>query len=314
MKDKLFNWSINTTKDSILNKIKFGIELYVSNKFINKSNNMKSILKNNATLLVIIITLLISNIYSYNLGINKKNPELEILTTELESIYLDLGIKSDLLDNKDNKLISLKKELKSIKSSRVYKLAIIKKEADVDIPDRVTDDHLNLMFKHANLNNVPYNVFFRVIQKESRYKWWATSPVGAKGYMQVMPPTYKSIAKTINQPLKMTPESNIIAGSYYLGKKYNEMFNKIIHKKVYDKLDFNMKTKVNKLNETEFNLYKTECELLKSDTVYYNNHNKYIWELALSCYNAGSSRVKYKIPNIKETQNYVKFIMKQYEN
>jgi len=314
MKNTLFNWSVKPSKDKFLNSIKKGIRVHLSDGLINKSifRRVLNTLRYNLTIISFLLVLIGTNFYFYETGKDIRDPEVDKMTQELESIHNELGIKSDLLDNKYHETAEIEKELKKIKSSRVYMLAVVKKEADVDIPDRVNDEHLKLMFTQADSNNIPYAVFFRVLQKESRFKWWVTSSAGAHGYMQMMPATYKSVANDIGQPTEMTSESNIICGAFYLRKKYNEMFNKIIHKKVYDKYDFNLNENVNNLSEKEFLLYEKECLKIKSDTAYFNNHNTYVWELALSCYNAGSSRVDYEIPNITETQKYVKFILKPY--
>lgn len=314
MKNKLFNWSIHRTKDGLLNKIKHGIGIHLSDGLMNQplKKRIFRTLRHNLTLIIIALLLIVSNVFSFYSGHGSRGNEVDALKLELQSINDDLGIKSDLLDSSESNVDELQAELKRIRNSRVYMTAIVNKHADVEIPERVEDEHLRLMFACADSNDIPYKVFFRVIQKESRYKWWVVSSAGAQGYMQMMPNTYKSVAGQIGQPLEMTPESNIICGSYYLRKKYNEMFNKVIHKKVYDKLDFDLSRSVQELSKEEFAVYEQECKKIKSDTSYFNNHNTYIWELALSAYNAGSSKVGYSVPNIFETQEYVKFILKPY--
>jgi hypothetical protein len=314
MKNKLFNWSIHRTKDGLLNKIKNGIGIHLSDGLMNQplKKRIFRTLRHNLTLILIIAGLITTNLFSYYSGKDSKNEEIACLSLELQTLNDQLGIKSDMLDESELNAEDLKAEINRIKNSRLYMTSIVERDAGVEIPDRVEDDHLRLMFACADSNDIPYTVFFRVIQKESRYKWWVVSSAGAQGYMQMMPATYKSVAGKIGQPLEMTPESNIICGSYYLRKKYNEMFNKVIHKKVYDKLDFDMNTSVQNLSKEEFEVYSQECQKIKNDTSYYNNHNTYIWELALSAYNAGSSKVGYSVPNISETQGYVKFILNPY--
>jgi len=314
MKNRLFNWSIHPTRDWILSRIKRGIRIHISDGLINKSISKRifNTIKYNKTLVVIIACLILTNLFSYCTGKESRDSEVEELLTELNDIKSDLGIKTELVFSYQNTAEDLKKEIKRIKSSRMYMKAVVEKEAKVEIPDRVEDDHLRLMFDCADSNDIPYNIYFRVFHKESRFKWWVVSSAGAKGYMQMMPNTYKNIASKIGQPLKMTPESNIICGSYYLRKKYDDMFNKVIHKKVYEMLDFNMNRRVIDLSKEEFKVYEEECQKIKCDTSYYNNHNVYIWELALSAYNAGSSNVGYTVPSIEETKGYVKFILNPY--
>lgn len=269
-------------------------------------------LKHNLTLVIILSALIITNVFSYYTGHISRDTEVDTLTQEMNNIHAELGIKSDLLDGNKHEADEIKAKLNRIKNSRVYMTALIEKEANVEIPERVDINHLRLMFKSADKHDIPYKIYFRLIQKESRYKWWVESSAGAKGYMQMMPRTYSSIANKLNQPSEMTAKSNIICGSYYLRSLYDDMFDKVIHKKVYDLLDFNMETPVKSLNKQEYKAYKKECDKIKSDKTYYNNHNVYIWELALSSYNAGPGNVSYTIPNIPETQGYVKFILNPY--
>jgi len=110
----------------------------------------------------------------------------------------------------------------------------------------------------------------------------------------------------------MTIESNIKAGSWYLKRMYDKQFDKIIHKKAYEKLDIDLNRNINTLSDEEYKVYCIEVEKIKDDTSYFNTNNKEVWELALSAYNAGGSNVGYDIPNIPETQDYVKFILKPY--
>lgn len=314
MKKKIFNWSCNPTKDRFLNYIKDGIRIHMSESMIEKMTFKRFVrsLKHNLSLVLIMIALLGSNTFFYFQGSFSRDNEVETLLAEIRSIDNELGIKSEMLDGHKYTIDELNDELERIKSSRIYMTAIINKEAGVEVPERVPNNHLKLMFEQADSNNIPYKVFFRVIEKESRFKWWVTSSAGARGYMQVMPATYASIAKKINLPAEMTPESNIIAGAFYLRKKYNEMFDKIIHKKICDKYEIDINRKYESLSKDEKFIYKSEVNMLKADKTFYNNENRYVWELALSAYNAGSSNVGYSVPNIAETQAYVKFILKPY--
>ena len=311
MKNKLFNWSYRSTSDKFLNSIKKGVNNCLSDDLINNFS-IKRMLKHNTTLASILALLIISNMFSYFGGSNSRDPEVENLTSEMEMVYTALGLNYQALDWKEKDVKDLKNELYLIKGSRAYLNAIVEKESGVEIPERVEDKHLKLMFAQADTNDIPYKVFFRVIQKESSYKWWVSSSAGAKGYMQVMPKTYKFIAEEINLSDSMTIESNIKAGSWYLKRMYDKQFDKIIHKKAYEKLDIDLNRNINTLSDEEYKVYCIEVEKIKDDTSYFNTNNKEVWELALSAYNAGGSNVGYDIPNIPETQDYVKFILKPY--
>jgi len=190
MKNKLFNWSYRSTSDKFLNSIKKGVNNCLSDDLINNFS-IKRMLKHNTTLASILALLIISNMFSYFGGSNSRDPEVENLTSEMEMVYTALGLNYQALDWKEKDVKDLKNELYLIKGSRAYLNAIVEKESGVEIPERVEDKHLKLMFAQADTNDIPYKVFFRVIQKESSYKWWVSSSAGAKGYMQVMPKTYK---------------------------------------------------------------------------------------------------------------------------
>ncbi len=62
-----------------------------------------------------------------------------------------------------------------------------------------------------------------VIWVESRFVERATSPAGAQGLMQLMPPTAKQLAQSLGQPRASSydPEFNITAGALYLRKMLN---------------------------------------------------------------------------------------------
>lgn len=62
-----------------------------------------------------------------------------------------------------------------------------------------------------------------VIWVESRFVERATSPAGAQGLMQLMPPTAKELAQKLGRPRASSydPEFNITAGALYLRKMLN---------------------------------------------------------------------------------------------
>lgn len=315
-RNKIYNWANTDSKSLVLRQLKKYIIVKHNNRLMNINTsflkNFFMLLKYNSIVTFFLLTLACTNIYFYTKGQDSRTNEVDSLLMELTNINDDLGITSELLNDSNASKEELEKELEEIKQSRLYLTSLIKHEADVDIPERVSDEHLNLMLEQADLYDLPYKVYFRVIRKESNFKHWVTSHVGAGGYMQVMPKTYNYYANKLNLTGPMTPENNIKVGSYYLRKKYDEFFNKVIHKQVYDKLDISLNRSVNSLSEEEYAIYEKECSIIKEDTTYFNNENVYIWELALSAYNAGSGNVKYSVPNITETKNYVKFILKPY--
>ena len=114
--------------------------------------------------------------------------------------------------------------------------------------------------KAAKKYDLDPSLIHAVIKQESDYNPKAVSKSGARGLMQLMPPTAKMLGVTDSFDI----EQNVDGGSRHL-RNMLKQFGTI--------------------------------------------------ELALAAYNAGGGRViqaGYKIPNIRETQHYVKIIMKNY--
>ncbi len=109
-------------------------------------------------------------------------------------------------------------DVKSLKS-------IIEKEAEIKIPNRLSDEHFLLMMKEAKKNGIPFRIYFRLIYIESRFDSSAISPKGARGYMQIMPRTFAELEQALDLS-GWTPENNIRAGSYFLGKLHKEWLGK----------------------------------------------------------------------------------------
>lgn len=68
----------------------------------------------------------------------------------------------------------------------------ITEEANVEIPENMSYQHLKLMYNRCQEKDIPVGIFFRLVYFESRYDSTAASPVGARGYCQVMPKTFNA--------------------------------------------------------------------------------------------------------------------------
>ncbi len=95
------------------------------------------------------------------------------------------------------------------------------KEANVMIPRNFNMDHLKIMFREADKNEIPYSIMFRLIDRECRYIEGLTSGAGAHGYMQVMPQTRDIYRKIINTSNYEPIEENIIIGTRMLKDMYD---------------------------------------------------------------------------------------------
>lgn len=74
----------------------------------------------------------------------------------------------------------------------------------------------SLMVSECDKYDLPYSVFFSVVDRESGFQFVPNSEgSGAMGYMQLMPKTFSSNARKLG--LKShTPENNIKVGAYHL--------------------------------------------------------------------------------------------------
>jgi soluble lytic murein transglycosylase len=82
-------------------------------------------------------------------------------------------------------------------------------------------EYKDFIAKYSTQNNLNPNFTAAVIYSESHFNPQATSPVGARGLMQLMPQTASGIAKELGEsfsPDKLyDPETNIRFGCHYLG-------------------------------------------------------------------------------------------------
>lgn len=110
---------------------------------------------------------------------------------------------------------SVYRELVNIIESKDYLRYNIFKTTEVLIPRNVPKEHIQLMLQESRDRDIPQRLYFKLIQTESRFDSSAKSPVGATGYMQLMPSTYTAYASQIGVTTH-TPTTNIKVGTYLL--------------------------------------------------------------------------------------------------
>lgn len=93
---------------------------------------------------------------------------------------------------------------------KVQKLEAI---ADINIPDTVDVQHLDLMVVTAAYYDIPLRIFLRTAYKESRFHPTIVNHKQAKGYFQIRPITYNTYHKRIYIN-NLDPESNIRLAGY----------------------------------------------------------------------------------------------------
>ena len=170
-------------------------------------------------------------------------------------------------------LVSNNEEIDSLMNyfeNREWKEFIIFKEASIRIPKYLPDSVFYIMEEVRVKNRIPNFIYWRLINKESRFRMVENPKSGAYGYMQVMPPTFNEYYEKLGLCGGNNVRNNIEVGAYYLSELYSRFNNECIYSE------------------------KKSWELaLSSYNAGYTNVIK-----------AG-----YNIPDFKETKDYVKYIL-----
>ena len=124
------------------------------------------------------------------------------------------------------RVISLKSDIdlkgKGSTAESNSKNATSKKMEDWDITAQRVKEIAPIVERAARENKIPASLIFGVIWVESRFNPEASSGVGARGLMQLMPKTARYLAECIDWPKRVVdiedPEFNIAAGSYYVAR------------------------------------------------------------------------------------------------
>lgn len=149
---------------------------------------------------------------------------------KIESLYSDIAVyqikESSLKNTIDTLNTDLQKYYEMLEDGSYYRFVAFK-ESGILIPEKVEYDDLSMMHHLAIKYDIPHRYLYRLINKESRYNYNAISPVGAKGYMQMMPATFSGMMKKYranNPSIIHLPhrQQNLILGTYYLSVLYKK--------------------------------------------------------------------------------------------
>jgi len=139
--------------------------------------------------------------------------------------------------------------------------------------DSVPLYHLDFMDSMRIQYNIPFEIYYRLIYKESRFKHNIYSHAGAIGYAQVMPQTFEWVSQ------------KHLTHIYDINNAYHNIeCGAFLLKHLKDKID----QKYPKDNE----------------------HKK--WKRVLASYNAGYSRHVKAMKSFPETKDYIAFIQKNH--
>lgn len=239
------------------------------------NKSIKEVIFKNKKAFMIISAPIVLIILGVNIGFFYKDTVINDLQLSLDHKREVVKHFYHLSKEKQDSILKLniqKDSLLSYFESRDWKEYVIKQESGITIPDYLPDSIFFIMDQQRNKYDIPHNIYWRLIYKESTFKGNLTSTAGANGYMQVMPTTFIEYKAKLNLLDTNDIINNIKVGSYYLYENY----------KMYSSMT--------------------------------NVDENRAWELALSAYNAGPYTVKksgYTIPNIKETIDYVNFILQR---
>ncbi len=187
------------------------------------------IFKNKIVILILVIFSCII-IGSYRAGKENSFSVIEYLSFRLRGSYDTINaLNSDIYD-KTNTI----ENLNAFFSTREYMKYKVYNEARILIPDWFPTEHLKLMLSECDKYDVPYKIVFRVAWKENKFKSSPVSSAGAKGYMQVMPGTFKSQSKKLGLDGGHTSENNIKVAVYLLHTLYDKWNKKYSEDKAWD--------------------------------------------------------------------------------
>lgn len=149
--------------------------------------------------------LLISN----KIKINKLVKDTSILNDNISDYELDLKAYNQIVSDND------------------YLRYMAFKHSDIVIPKSFNPEDLKLVYRLSIRFEIPQEYIYRLIHKESKFKPNLTSRAGAKGYMQVMPATYRSTKRAYEKKYGSIDrytdnQKNIIIGTYLLHKLWNK--------------------------------------------------------------------------------------------
>jgi len=194
----------------------------------------------------LLITISFSILITKNIK-QKHEKEVVELKSKIHNLKYVVNEKNEVTDS-----------LFTILESDKYLYWIIEKESSIKIPKYVNPKFIRYMYEEAIAKDIPIDIMFRLVKKESSFYNNAVSYMGAYGFMQLMPRTYKWYCERLNIDEKpYTEKKNIYIGTYMLSELYQHWYKKI-----------------EKLN-------------------YSDNIEREAWEHTLASYNAGINNVNY---------------------
>mgnify|MGYP001172795863 CR=1 FL=1 len=167
------------------------------------------IIYSNRYLISILISICILIFSSFYISKIFSRSEINNLKSTIYSKDNYIQNLSSEIVKKDSTIESLSVEIKS-REYLQYKVVQQSNITHVSNLNSVPDSIFFLMVSEADRYNIPYVIFFRIMERESKFKFIAnTEGSGAFGYMQVVPSTFSKYYSKLNLKGGHTPGNNI---------------------------------------------------------------------------------------------------------
>lgn len=212
--NRLNKWLLMThsTNKFFENKIRWQLHSlinYILYPEFRSSWSFKKILYSNKFTAIVVSVLIISLSLSFIFGRLVSSSQIDDLT--YESYRKDSAIFNlyQLTMNKSVKIHDLSTELKS-RGFLEFKVIKQSKIEYIENLRAIPDSIFLLMVSEADRYQIPYVIFFRIMERESKFKFVKNSEgSSAMGYMQVIKSTFDSYYNKLNLKNGHTPGNNV---------------------------------------------------------------------------------------------------------
>jgi len=189
-----------------------------------KSNKFIDFVKSHKLLVAMGLVVLLWTTGFFSIGrwmsFTEKKEVISKLEYKLDEANNILYYTNTMLSRKDSTITQLREQM----GSRDYLQYIIKRDCNLKHYDNLTqlsDEVFFTMVDEVEKYQIPYTIFFRVVDHESGFKFIPNSQgSGAFGYCQVMPLTFQTISRKLGFSVH-NEVNNIKTGAYLLYQGYS---------------------------------------------------------------------------------------------
>lgn len=187
-------------------------------------NKLRDLIVRNKFMVLTISFFLLWTTGTFTLGrflsFQEKKEQIVQLKDRLDEQNDLLFYTNQTMNRKDSTI----KQLRSEKNWREHLEFIIKRDCNLRNYDnlaKLSDEVFFTMIDEIERYQIPYTIFFRVVDHESGFKFIPNSQgSGAMGYCQVMPLTFKNVARKLGFS-KHDEITNIKTGAYVMRKNFD---------------------------------------------------------------------------------------------